>query len=89
MLVCVRLPSSSLAKGALALRHWLAAWGGWDFSLEVDRTGCGAGPHELCTLSGEGPVAETLEVSEMQSVSAGLGLHSTMLSGVTGVSTLG
>lgn len=43
----------------------------------------------FAALEGEGPAAEMLEVSEMKSVSPGLGLPSTMLSGVTGVSTLG
>lgn len=43
----------------------------------------------LGTFEGDGPAAETLEISEIQSVSPGLGLHSTMLSGVTGVPTLG
>ncbi len=87
VLVWVWLPSSSLAKGALALRCWLDVWEqGWVFSWEVDWT---VFPQMLCTLIGERPAAETLELSEVQSVSAGLGLHSTMLSGVTGVPTLG
>lgn len=41
----------------------------------------------LCALEDEGLAAEILEVSEIPSVSPGL--HSTMLSGLTGVCTLG
>lgn len=90
VLVWVWLPSSSLANGALDPRCWLDVWEqGWVFSWEVDWTAWDAFPHALCTLEGEGPAAETLEVSEIQSVSPGLWLHSTMLSGVTGVPILG
>lgn len=43
----------------------------------------------LCALEDEGLAAEMLEVSEIPSVSPGLGLHSTMLSGLMGVCSLG
>lgn len=86
VLVWVRLHSSSLTKGALVLCCWLTAWEyGWVLFWGVETTAWEASPHDLCTL---GPAVETLEISEMQSVSPRLGLHSTMLSGVTGVLTL-
>lgn len=90
VLVWVRLPSSSLAKWALALHCWLdVCEQGCVLSWAVDWTAWGVFPHVFAALEGEGPAAETLDVSEMKSVSPGLGLPSTMLSGVTGVSTLG
>lgn len=88
VLVWVWLPSSSLAKGAPPLHCWLDAWQqGWVLSWEVDWTAWEVFPQMLCTLEGECPAAETLEVSDIQSPR--LGLHSTMLSGVKGVPTLG
>lgn len=82
MLVCVLLPSSSLAKGALARYCWpVAREQGWALLRD---------PHVLCALEGlAAAAAETLEASETPSVSPGLGLYSTMLSGLTGVCTLG
>lgn len=79
VLVCVLLPSSSLAKGALTLCCWLDVWEhAWALLWN---------PHVLCAL--ENLAAEMLEVSEVPSVSPGFGLYSTMLSGLTGVCTLG
>lgn len=55
---------------------------GWVFSRGVRWTAGVVLAHVHCTLESGGPAAETLEASEMQSVSPGLGLHSTMLKGL-------
>lgn len=85
VLVWVWLASSSLTNGALALRCWLVLWGDCVLSLEIQTTVCDALPLDLCILAGDNPAAEKLDISERQSVSPGLGLLSTMLSGVTDV----
>lgn len=62
---------------------------GWVLSWEVETTAWDRFAQGFGALVGEGAVAETLEVLEVQSVSPGFALPSTMLSGVTGVPTLG
>lgn len=46
-------------------------------------------PHTPAASAGQGAAAEMLEASEGKSASAGCGLPSTMLSGLTGVSSRG
>lgn len=79
----VLLPSSSLVKGVAAPRCWLDARGRRRVSPWRMNGGARAAfPHSFCTSEGDGPAAEALEASEMQSVSPGLRLLSTVLSGV-------